>query len=202
MLVTFCNYLMIKCNQNGIVLLLRFESRTFYNIGITGAPIRRKDTTMNAIERLKMIKAMEFLARHINDQAVVDEWLSGGIADGDIVYGSLAITKYDLDSLDHYTEDENFADLMDTFLCVMSRALRSGGLYFDGVVSRRRRTKPMITFNNITKCFSIDTRTALLIRIALRETARLYKEQGMPYLAGDAVDLADRMQDLEEQGDD
>lgn len=33
-----------------------------------------------------------------------------------------------------YIEDESFADLMRTFLYVMSRARRSGGLYCDKVV--------------------------------------------------------------------
>ena len=32
-------------------------------------------------------------------------------------------------------EDESFADLMHTFLCVMKNASRSGGLCCDGVVS-------------------------------------------------------------------
>ena len=39
---------------------------------------------MNAIERVKMVKAMEFLARNINDEGVFEEWLIEGVADGDI----------------------------------------------------------------------------------------------------------------------
>lgn len=36
----------------------------------------------------------------------------------------------------YYTEDEHFADLMDTFLWVMGKAYKSGGLYCDGLASR------------------------------------------------------------------
>lgn len=91
---------------------------------------------MNTIERMKMVKAMEFIARQINDESIFDTWLTVGVADGDIDYGELEIKKDDEEMLYCYIdEDSNFADLMDTFLYCMEKAHKSGGLYCDDVVS-------------------------------------------------------------------
>lgn len=92
---------------------------------------------MNAIERIKMVKAMEFLARRLNDEEIFEEWLIEGVADGDIEYGDLSLKSGDLENLDFYIEDEHFAELMKLFLVVMNAALRDdSGLYCDGVVSK------------------------------------------------------------------
>lgn len=94
---------------------------------------------MNNVERIKMVKAMEFLARQVNDEEVFEEWLMMGVADGDIEYGDLTITKdlEDEEALWYADDDKNFAELMETFLSVMSGAKKSGGLYCDGVVSTK-----------------------------------------------------------------
>jgi hypothetical protein len=39
---------------------------------------------MNKNERIKVVKAMETLARSINDERVFSTWLLIGVADGDI----------------------------------------------------------------------------------------------------------------------
>ncbi len=91
---------------------------------------------MNKIERIKCVKAMEFLARQINDEEVFEEWLMDGVADGDIDDGDLDVKGDDEELLDYYIEDEHFADLMDTFAHVIARARKSGGLYCDGIVSK------------------------------------------------------------------
>ena len=88
---------------------------------------------MDKCERIKMVKAMEFIARQINDEEVFYGWLMSGVADGDIEYGDLAGESEDLD---YYIEDDSFADLMHTFLRIMHRAYKSGGLYCDGVVDK------------------------------------------------------------------
>lgn len=90
---------------------------------------------MNKIERIKMIKAMEFIARNVNDEEVFDEWLVYGVADGDIKYGDLSIDSNDVDNMDYYTADKNFQYIMALFLRIMSRAEVSGGLYCDNIVS-------------------------------------------------------------------
>ena len=90
---------------------------------------------MNIPERIKMVKAMEFIARQINDEMVFDHWLTGGVADGDIEYGDLTVNADDAELLDYYLEDENFKDLMQLFLRLMASAKKNGGLYADGVVA-------------------------------------------------------------------
>ena len=92
---------------------------------------------MNKVERIKMLKAMEFIARQINDEELfMDNWLVLGVADGDIEYGDLSIKTSDEEDLDYYMEDETFSDLMDTFLYMMHDAYKDGGLYCDNVVSK------------------------------------------------------------------
>ena len=92
---------------------------------------------MNKQERTKMVKAMEYIARQINDEEVLMPWLQLGVADGDIEYRDLDPPPSDVaDYAEDYIEDRDFADLMDAFLWCMSKAYKSGGLYCDGIVSR------------------------------------------------------------------
>ena len=86
-------------------------------------------------ERVKMVKAMEFIARQINDEDVFEGWLINGVADGDIEYGDLDDDD-EYGTLDYYIDDDAFADLMGCFLRRMARAAKSGGLYCDDVVSK------------------------------------------------------------------
>ena len=86
---------------------------------------------MNKQKRIEVVKAMETLARSINDERVFLTWLSLGVADGDITENTSD------EELEFYVEDdEQFADLMNTFLKCMSGAYKSGGLYVDKVVSK------------------------------------------------------------------
>lgn len=95
---------------------------------------------MNTVERIKLVKAMEYIARQVNDESIFEGWLSSGVADGDIEYGDLSISQDDLSDawgVRYWTDDDiNFADLMDTFLWLMAKARKSGGLYCDEVVSK------------------------------------------------------------------
>ena len=89
---------------------------------------------MNKNERIKMIKAMEYIARQINDEDVFAGWLVSGVADGDIDYAD--ISEDDDGTVSYYADDERFADLMQTFLLCMKEAYKDGGLYCDNVVSK------------------------------------------------------------------
>lgn len=84
---------------------------------------------MKRKERVELVKAMELIARTVNDENVFMTWLISGVADGDIN------DHTDDDNLDWYIEDERYADLMNTFLQLMVEANNSGGLYSDGIVS-------------------------------------------------------------------
>ena len=88
-------------------------------------------------ERLQMIKCMEYIARQVNDEQVFEGWLIGGVADGDIEnWSDLTVRESEEEALEYYTEPEVFADLMGTFLRLMRRAEKSGGLYCGDVVSK------------------------------------------------------------------
>lgn len=89
---------------------------------------------MNIIERKRVVRAMELIARQVNDEDVFESWLMCGVADGDIDYDG-DLTQVD----EYYCEDEHFADLMETFLDVMKAAKKSGGLYCDDVVSKHEK---------------------------------------------------------------
>ena len=67
---------------------------------------------MNTNERIKMLKAMEFIARNVNKESFLNGWLALGVADGDIEYGDLSVGPDDADELEYYLEDEPFADLL------------------------------------------------------------------------------------------
>ena len=88
---------------------------------------------MKREERMKMVKAMEYIARQLNDEEIAEAWATNGVADGDIEYGDMSAEAGE--DMDYYLEDQHFSDLMETFLHLMKAAKKSGGLYCDGVVS-------------------------------------------------------------------
>lgn len=89
-------------------------------------------------DRIKMVKAMEYIARQTNDECVFDYWLSLGVADGDIEYGDLSAYELENNDAAWYAEDDKvFAELMETFLSLMVMAKKSGGLFCGGVVSKK-----------------------------------------------------------------
>ena len=89
---------------------------------------------MNKYERMKMVAAMEFICRNLNDERAIEAWLIDGVADGDIDYGDFSCNE----TLEDYVEDDEvFADLMDTFVgCIRFGKRREGTLYCDGVLSK------------------------------------------------------------------
>lgn len=85
---------------------------------------------MNLSRRAKVVRAMETIARCVNDEEVFYRWLLCGIADGDIDDDTTD------EDLEYYCEDKTFADLMERFLDLMTAAKRSGGLYEDKIASK------------------------------------------------------------------
>lgn len=88
---------------------------------------------MNAIERAEVVKAMDLIARCINNEDIFQYWLTDGVADGDLDVGGDWDNEYDLG---WYIRDERFAELMGTFLNIMAKARKDGGLYCDNVLSK------------------------------------------------------------------
>ena len=85
---------------------------------------------MNLSRRAKVVRAMETIARCVNDEEVFYRWLLCGVADGDIDGDTTD------EDLEYYCEDKTFADLMERFLDLMTAAKKSGGLYEDKIVSK------------------------------------------------------------------
>lgn len=69
------------------------------------------------LDMAKMILAMEFIARHINDEDIFLEWIAYGVADEDIPYGSFETA--DVDS--YYLRLDVFEEIKDTFISIMAR---------------------------------------------------------------------------------
>lgn len=85
---------------------------------------------INIRERIEVVRAMETIARAINDESIFEEWLIYGVADGDIDES----TKDE--ELEYYAEDDKtFGELMSTFTHMMRKVHKNGGLYVDGVTS-------------------------------------------------------------------
>ena len=82
-------------------------------------------------EKVQMVRAMETIARCINDEEVFMGWLMCGVADGDITPET---TDEEIVEMG-YTDDSNFKDLMNCFLRRMAGAYKSGGLYCGNIVS-------------------------------------------------------------------
>jgi len=98
---------------------------------------------MNLYSRGQLVRAMDSIARCVNDEDMLDFWLTNGVADGDLdCAASLG------ESLEYYSRDENFARLMETFLSLMEKTKHSGGLYHDGVVSNLGKVKTKLKERN------------------------------------------------------
>lgn len=84
---------------------------------------------MNKLLRKQAVLSMEMMVRSINDEYIIDRWLSLGVADGDI-------QSFDAEQVDdYYTEDKTFKELMTLFLDLMIMAKKDGGLYIDKISS-------------------------------------------------------------------
>ena len=88
---------------------------------------------MNIKQRAEVVRAMDTLARCINNETILEGWLVNGVADGDITPETT-----DEDLACYYEVDETFEDLMTCFLRRMYRAANDGGLFCDGIVSGQR----------------------------------------------------------------
>lgn len=84
---------------------------------------------MKKTERIEVVRAMETIARCINNEEIFMGWLMVGVADGDITPETTD------EDLEYYIEDDTFGELMGTFLRKMAQARKDGGLYCDGIVS-------------------------------------------------------------------
>ena len=94
-------------------------------------------TKMQREERAKMVLAMEYICRQLNDEVAFNGWLMCGVADGDIQYGETDPETVD----DFYLENDRFRELMECFLRRMSCAVKHGGLCCDLIATRDSEVK-------------------------------------------------------------
>ena len=88
-------------------------------------------TRRDKMERTKMVLAMEYIVRHINNEDIIDGWLMNGVADGDIT----SETEWEDENLEYYYDsNDTFSELMECFLRRMKCAIEDGGLYCNKVV--------------------------------------------------------------------
>lgn len=115
----------------------------------------------NLMERMLMVKAMDYVARQLNDESHLMYWLSNGVADEDIPYGELSLTgPIDRDPAFWYAEDEErFGELMGDFLKIMARAYKNGGIYCGDVSSKE--DPPAVSYFGIVKWTNADLAEAL-----------------------------------------
>lgn len=111
------------------------------------------------LERLQLVKCMEFIVRNLNDENIFDRWLYTGVADGDIPYGEVAIQPDDEENLDYYIEDDNFKYLISLFLKLMVSARKSGGLYCGGIAAGEREKSE--TYFGVVRWCDEDIKSAL-----------------------------------------
>ena len=91
---------------------------------------------MNAAERIKMIKCMDFICRNLSSEEYINLWSEDGVANGEVEYGDLRVKEYDEEDLSFYLDDVHFADTMEAFLRIVKKVKSSGGLCCDGVFSK------------------------------------------------------------------
>lgn len=80
----------------------------------------------NIFDRVKAVRAMDFLARSLNNVDHLERWLMYGVADGDQ-------TLTDKEIADTYCDDATFTALSDEFTYLMRIARNNGGLFIDGL---------------------------------------------------------------------
>lgn len=82
---------------------------------------------MDINERIKMIRAMDMIARSVNNENAFMYWLENGVPDGDITEDTTD------EELKYLCDDDIMKYIMHSFVKLMGYANKDG-LYFDGIV--------------------------------------------------------------------
>ena len=85
-------------------------------------------------KRMDMVRAMEYIARQVSNDEVLDLWVNLGVVGNDIPYSVL--TDGSEEWLEKYITDEGLSNLMRVFLRVMAMAYAEDGLWCAGVSSK------------------------------------------------------------------
>ena len=93
-------------------------------------------TTMNANteRRARYVKALDLIARSVNDEELLPLWLTYGVADEDITEDTTPEQIAEMG----YCEDATFQGLLNTFAQLMQEATKDGprgAIYAEGFIS-------------------------------------------------------------------
>ena len=83
-------------------------------------------------EKVKMIRAMETIARNLNDEELVQYWLMLGVSDGDITDDTTD------EEIDDMYDDHDLKEFMNVFFKLMKYATEgecSGTFYCNGFIN-------------------------------------------------------------------
>lgn len=85
---------------------------------------------MDRKKRCEILRAMDLIARTLNNDPLYTEWMIEAVIDEDMTDQT---TDKDLEG--YVKNDDEFAGILYTFLHVMSEAFQQDGLTVDGVAS-------------------------------------------------------------------
>ena len=148
-----------------------------------------KNNLSDREERIAMVKAMEYIARQVNDENGLMTWLMNGVADEDIPYADFQYRDGGEDDMAQFyvDDDKDFGDLMAAFLRLMAYARRFGGLYCGGAVSTPR--------NPDAKPFAHVKWTNADLRMALEDAGVPTTSENVQILKGEILHGRYRLQD-------
>lgn len=90
----------------------------------------------NEMKKAEVIRAMDILARAINNSDIFyEKWLTCGLADGEIDYSKPYEEQLNTLIEEELTDGEILSEMMGVFLSCMKDADEDGGLYVGGVHS-------------------------------------------------------------------
>lgn len=88
------------------------------------------DKIINYKERVATVKAMDAIVRSLNDEGYLMNWLELGVPDGEVDDNTRDEDLYWL-----VENNDDFGDLMHTFVCIMKSQPKNNAMYVDGVFS-------------------------------------------------------------------
>lgn len=90
-----------------------------------------KINEVNLKERVSVIRAMDIIVHSLNDERDILWWLEDGVPDGEITEETKDKELFWL-----VEDDAMFADIMSTFIKIMSRQPVNGSMWVDNVLSK------------------------------------------------------------------
>lgn len=128
------------------------------------------------IQRAKAVLCMEYLARQINDEDILEGWLINGVADGDIPYGSINIEDVD----EYYIDPDNFKRIALCFMRRMRYAYEDGGLWCGDVLCDKNNNERYVVYKAKQEIAKAGVISSMCKTEEIKEVIRyIYKNREM-----------------------